>query len=310
MYAWHAVITKVAKKNKGAVVKNRKGPEEVLVPFTLGTLVEVDLDEKVFGADQHDTSWVEPHEREYVLVGTEVELITEANTFPTDASQILSANFRFALDIVKGGAKGPVTRGTVVIIYHDFHTDQFRGDSGSAFAEAVYNYSALTLGKPVLKINASNTYPALISELTNIAAKQCDQFFVDTILIATHGTAGQLWLGDPHSDRTQDVMARRVSGKHFVEPQAFGSKLLELFGKGLGIGIYSCDFAGDEDGRKAAVELRVASDARAVYAGIGTVFLACNKTGRPTVSCNQAQVVYRPETIEILSGNQIPVFDL
>lgn len=116
MRSWHGVVTKIAKQGKGAVVKNRLGPEELLVPFTVSTLVEVDLDARIYGTDVDDTPWAEGDERKEVLVGTEVELLTDTDTFPTHASQVLSANFRFALDIVKGGLSGPVRKGAVLVI--------------------------------------------------------------------------------------------------------------------------------------------------------------------------------------------------
>lgn len=94
MRSWHGVVTKIAKQGKGAVVKNRLGPEELLVPFTVSTLVEVDLDARIYGTDVDDTPWAEGDERKEVLVGTEVELLTDTDTFPTHASQVLSANFR------------------------------------------------------------------------------------------------------------------------------------------------------------------------------------------------------------------------
>ncbi|WP_179217118.1 hypothetical protein [Pseudomonas aeruginosa] len=271
MRSWHGVVTKIAKQGKGAVVKNRLGPEELLVPFTVSTLVEVDLDARIYGTDVDDTPWAEGDERKEVLVGTEVELLTDTDTFPTHASQVLSANFRFALDIVKGGLSGPVRKGAVLVIYHDFQQEIRRGDSGSAFAEAVVAYARNKLYKPAFAIKADTNYAQLVRDLGKVAAESGEQYFIDTILIATHGTAGQLWLGNPHGESTADVMARRVQGKQFVEPQAFGATLLELFGKELAIALYGCDFAGDEDGEAAALELRIAANARAVYAGKGGV---------------------------------------
>lgn len=253
MRSWHGVVTKIAKQGKGAVVKNRLGPEELLVPFTVSTLVEVDLDARIYGTDVDDTPWAEGDERKEVLVGTEVELLTDTDTFPTDASQVLSANFRFALDIVKGGLSGPVRKGAVLVIYHDFQQEIRRGDSGSAFAEAVVAYARNKLYKPAFAIKADTNYAQLVRDLGKVAAESGEQYFIDTILIATHGTAGQLWLGNPHGESTADVMARRVQGKQFVEPQAFGATLLELFGKELAIALYGCDFAGDEDGEAAAL---------------------------------------------------------
>ncbi|MDF5882100.1 hypothetical protein P4M26_12635 [Pseudomonas aeruginosa] len=261
MRSWHGVVTKIAKQGKGAVVKNRLGPEELLVPFTVSTLVEVDLDARIYGTDVDDTPWAEGDERKEVLVGTEVELLTDTDTFPTHASQVLSANFRFALDIVKGGLSGPVRKGAVLVIYHDFQQEIRRGDSGSAFAEAVVAYARNKLYKPAFAIKADTNYAQLVRDLGKVAAESGEQYFIDTILIATHGTAGQLWLGNPHGDSTADVMARRVQGKQFVEPQAFGATLLELFGKELAIALYGCDFAGDEDGEAAALELRIAANA-------------------------------------------------
>ncbi|MEM8160828.1 hypothetical protein Q4R47_21140, partial [Morganella morganii] len=158
-------------------------------------------------------------------------------------------------------------------IYHDFQQEIRRGDSGSAFAEAVVAYARNKLYKPAFAIKADTNYAQLVRDLGKVAAESGEQYFIDTILIATHGTAGQLWLGNPHGESTADVMARRVQGKQFVEPQAFGATLLELFGKELAIALYGCDFAGDEDGEAAALELRIAANARAVYAGKGTVYL-------------------------------------
>lgn len=63
MRSWHGVVTKIAKQGKGAVVKNRLGPEELLVPFTVSTLVEVDLDARIYGTDVDDTPWAEGDER-------------------------------------------------------------------------------------------------------------------------------------------------------------------------------------------------------------------------------------------------------
>ncbi|HBO3624075.1 hypothetical protein ACEPUM_24525 [Pseudomonas aeruginosa] len=310
MRSWHGVVTKIAKRGKGAVVKNRLGPEELLVPFTVSTLVEVDLDARIYGTDVDDTPWAEGDERKEVLVGTEVELLTDTDTFPTDASQVLSANFRFALDIVKGGLSGPVRKGAVLVIYHDFQQEIRRGDSGSAFAEAVVAYARNKLYKPALAVKADTNYAQLVRDLGKVAAESGEQYFIDTILIATHGTAGQLWLGNPHGESTADVMARRVQGKQFVEPQAFGTTLLGLFGEELAIALYGCDFAGDEDGEAAALELRIAANARAVYAGKGTVYLNASREGRSTVTCSKAMVVYRTDKIEVLGGNQVPVFDI
>ncbi len=201
MRSWHGVVTKIAKQGKGAVVKNRLGPEELLVPFTVSTLVEVDLDARIYGTDVDDTPWAEGDERKEVLVGTEVELLTDTDTFPTHASQVLSANFRFALDIVKGGLSGPVRKGAVLVIYHDFQQEIRRGDSGSAFAEAVVAYARNKLYKPAFAIKADTNYAQLVRDLGKVAAESGEQYFIDTILIATHGTAGQLWLGNPPTAR-------------------------------------------------------------------------------------------------------------
>lgn len=160
MRSWHGVVTKIAKQGKGAVVKNRLGPEELLVPFTVSTLVEVDLDARIYGTDVDDTPWAEGDERKEVLVGTEVELLTDTDTFPTHASQVLSANFRFALDIVKGGLSGPVRKGAVLVIYHDFQQEIRRGDSGSAFAEAVVAYARNKLYKPASRSRPIPTTPS------------------------------------------------------------------------------------------------------------------------------------------------------
>ncbi len=205
MRSWHGVVTKIAKQGKGAVVKNRLGPEELLVPFTVSTLVEVDLDARIYGTDVDDTPWAEGDERKEVLVGTEVELLTDTDTFPTHASQVLSANFRFALDIVKGGLSGPVRKGAVLVIYHDFQQEIRRGDSGSAFAEAVVAYARNKLYKPAFAIKADTNYAQLVRDLGKVAAESGEQYFIDTILIATHGTAGQLWLGNPHGESTADA---------------------------------------------------------------------------------------------------------
>src|SRR5690606_9270585 len=129
--------------------------------------------------------------------------------------QVLSANFRFALDIVKGGLSGPVRKGAVLVIYHDFQQEIRRGDSGSAFAEAVVAYARNKLYKPAFAIKADTNYAQLVRDLGKVAAESGEQYFIDTILIATHGTAGQLWLGNPHGESTADVMARRVQGKQF-----------------------------------------------------------------------------------------------
>ncbi|WP_208536720.1 hypothetical protein [Pseudomonas aeruginosa] len=219
MRSWHGVVTKIAKQGKGAVVKNRLGPEELLVPFTVSTLVEVDLDARIYGTDVDDTPWAEGDERKEVLVGTEVELLTDTDTFPTHASQVLSANFRFALDIVKGGLSGPVRKGAVLVIYHDFQQEIRRGDSGSAFAEAVVAYARNKLYKPAFAIKADTNYAQLVRDLGKVAAESGEQYFIDTILIATHGTAGQLWLGNPHGDSTADVMARRVRASSSSSPR-------------------------------------------------------------------------------------------
>ena len=168
MRSWHGVVTKIAKQGKGAVVKNRLGPEELLVPFTVSTLVEVDLDARIYGTDVDDTPWAEGDERKEVLVGTEVELLTDTDTFPTHASQVLSANFRFALDIVKGGLSGPVRKGAVLVIYHDFQQEIRRGDSGSAFAEAVVAYARNKLYKPAFAIKADTNYAQLVRDLARL----------------------------------------------------------------------------------------------------------------------------------------------
>ncbi|VVO17578.1 hypothetical protein PS718_03943 [Pseudomonas fluorescens] len=309
MHIWHGVVTVIAKKNKGVVVKNRSGSEELLVPFDLCALVEIDFDERVYHSDKDNTPWVEPEERQYVQVGTEVELFSETDTFPTNKDQVISVSFRFNLGIVKGGKSGYVTRGTAVIIYHDFHQDVAKGDSGTAFAEAVTAYYQ-TLGKPSIAIKTESTYAHLISELQKVADKNSEQFFVDTILIATHGSAGQLWLGHAHSYDTQNVMSQAKPGKNFTLPQTFGATLFSMFGKGLAIAIYACDFLGDEDGHLCALQLRTASQAKAVYAGTGTVYLNADKTGRSTVVCKQVKVVYRADTIETFGGSQIPVFEI
>ena len=95
MRSWYGVVTKIAKQGKGAVVKNRLGPEELLVPFTVSTLVEVDLDARDSGTDGDDTPWAEGDEEREVLVGTEVELLTDTGYLPTHVSQGAQRHFPF-----------------------------------------------------------------------------------------------------------------------------------------------------------------------------------------------------------------------
>ncbi|WP_171524180.1 hypothetical protein, partial [Acinetobacter baumannii] len=91
-----------------------------------------------------------------------------------------------------------VRKGAVLVIYHDFQQEIRRGDSGSAFAEAVVAYARIMLYKPAFAIKADTNYAQLVRDLGKVAAESGEQYFIDTILIATHGTSGQLWLGNPH----------------------------------------------------------------------------------------------------------------
>ncbi|POA30998.1 MULTISPECIES: hypothetical protein [unclassified Pseudomonas] len=310
MRMWHGVVTKLAKKGKGAVVKNRKGSEEVLIPFTKGAFIEIDLDSNTYHSDSENTPWATEPEQAYVKIGTEVQLLSNSDTFPTRADQVESANFRDAIDVIKGGEMYSLAKGGVIIIHHDFKKEMSRGDSGGAFAEAVEAWYKTELFKPVFKVDAGQTYAKTITQLEQISLLCVDNVFVDTILIATHGSAGQLWLGAAESDELSNVIAVQDKGRNFACALTFGTKLQQLFGKRLAIAIYACNFVGNQDGHELAIQIRNSAAARALYAGMGDVELHATKAARSTVECSQALVIYKSDRIEQYGGKLIPVFDI
>ncbi|MGA4817649.1 hypothetical protein ACPA9J_36015 [Pseudomonas aeruginosa] len=212
-----------------------------------------------------------------MLVGTEVELLTDTDTLPTHASQVLSTNFRSPSTSSREGSAARSGKGRSLVIYHDFQQEIRRGDSGAPrgggrrlCAEQALQAGLRDQGRYQLRPVGSGSRQGCRGERRTVLHRY------DPHRHPRHGS-GQLWLGNPHGESTADVMARRVQGKQFVEPQAFGPTLLELFGKELAIALYGCDFAGDEDGEAAALEPRIAANARAVYAGKGTVYLNASK---------------------------------
>ena len=309
MRSWHGVVTKIAKQGKGAVVKNRLGPEELLVPFTVSTLVEVDLDARIYGTDVDDTPWAEGDERKEVLVGTEVELLTDTDTFPTHASQVLSANFRFALDIVKGGLSGPVRKGAVLVIYHDFQQEIRRGDSAAPSRRRSSPMRGTSSTSRPSRSRQIPTTPSWFGILAKVAAESGEQYFIDTILIATHGTAGQLWLGNPtaRAPRTSVAGVSRASSSSSPRP------LVRPFSNCSARNWPSPSTGATSPGTRTE-KRRPSSCAspptreRSTPAK-GTVYLNASKEGRSTVTCSKAMVVYRTDKIEVLGGNQVPVFD-
>ena len=258
--AWRS--HEIAKQGKGAVVKNRLGPEELLVPFTVSTLVEVDLDARIYGTDVDDTPWAEGDERKEVLVGTEVELLTDTDTFlpmrprcsaPISVSPSTSSREGSAARSGKGRswsstrlpAGDPERR----------LRQRLRGGGRRLCSEQALQAGLRDQGRYQLRPVGSGSRQGCRGERRTVLHRY------DPHRHPRHG-----WptlAGQPHGDSTADVMARRVQGKQFVEPQAFGATLRTVR-QGTGHRPLRVRLAGDEDGEAAALELRIAANARAV----------------------------------------------
>lgn len=310
MHLWHGVVTKLTKGRKAAVVKDLHSKQEQLVSFDINALLEIDFDDEALVNASDSAPWANADEQKLVEVGTEVFLTTLVDHFPTRADEVVSMNFRYAVELTSDKTTATVPRGGVVVIYHDFIGDRSSGDSGELFAGSVSAWCKDKLFRPCFLIKADTTLAAVIASLEKLAAEDKKGAVIDTILIVTHGGPGRLYIGNPDDPKDANFIAEAVSGKLYTSAQSFGAKLQSLFGPGLAIGIYSCDFVQNAAGSRLAIELRTSSAARAVYAAKGTVLLMPNKNARPTALCTTSHVVYSGDKIEGYADGQIPIFDI
>ncbi|MBV4457830.1 DUF4347 domain-containing protein [Pseudomonas sp. COR58] len=313
MYFWYGVVTQLAKHVKGkpdrAIIKDLSSGRTLLVALSTNALVRINLDKTKIHNASDNAPWADDTEKPYVQVGTEVVLTTEVNHFPTDASQVVSINFRYAIELVTGNLLGPLPVRGIVVIYHDFLDEKSRGDSGAAFAKSIECWSE-KLGRPCWLINANSTLSSVVARLEMIAAQKKGVAVVDTILIVTHGREGCLYIGDPNDVKDENFIAEAETGRRYSSAQAFGAKLQSLFGADLAIGIYSCNFLNSAAGGRVAIELRSSSGARAVYGAQGTVHLMPNMGQRPTALCDECYAVFSADEIKHYASEQIPVFDI
>jgi hypothetical protein len=308
VHIWFGMLTKIAKRDRGVVIRNPSGPEEFLVPFTALALVELDLDEGTLDPDRDDSRWGRDDEEKRFakLVGMQVVLSSSTKHFPRDAGDLVGISFLDTLDLTIGRETRKAPLSAALIIYHDFEQEKY-GISGKEFAYAASNWYA-GLGRRAFIVHANSNAVGLYDKLADAVRDAGGEGVIDTILIATHGSAGQLWLGNPHAIQHEDVVGR---GPGFIEAQTFGRVLLDLFGPNLAIAIFSCDFVGDENGQQIVTELRNSSQARAVYAAEGTVYFSKPQLNeRPTVTCTKSYVVYSGSSIVPYADGQIPVFDI
>lgn len=237
-------------------------------------------------------------------------LASRSNTFPTDPGDLVAISFRYHTDWTFQQKTHAALKTGVIVIYHDFVDDVKAGFSGNAFAKSVLNWCSNKIFRPCYLVEANTNITDLMGKLAQIKAK-CGDVVIDTILIATHGSPGQLWLGNPDNMHRSNAIGL---GGDFVSAQTFGSGLLELFGSGLAIAIYSCNFLSEWEGKwegvRIALELRTASRARAIYAAEGEVHLTAPKADRPTVQCTRSYVVYEDDQINVHVAGAMPVFDM
>jgi len=304
MYVWMAVI--IRKVKKGAVVRDTDGTQEVLVPWAIKALTEINQPDDSISSDP-DAAWAEnQEEKNQVKVGGYLALATDANKFPASDVEIRYANFADAVDRITPFGKAPRYVPHTLIIFHDFSDHRSRGDSGSSFATAVNRYYEQELGFPAHRLHTKSTYASMCAKLKALRNKY--HVILDRILIVTHGSSGQLWLGSADDPKIENTVGMPTEIKKFVSPTVFGNRLKELFGSGLSISIFSCDLA-HEEGIHVVTSLAAAAEARSVYAATNTVFLNASKDNRSTATCEGGYVVaVYPGSKVVNIGNQIPVF--
>lgn len=296
-------------RRRKAFIKDPHSGVQICVPYETNALVEINLHKMTLVDAEDDAPWADEQEQEQVEIGTEVVLTTEVEHFPTDASQVLSINFRRSIRLVLEEASGPMPQTGIVVIYHDFRNEQTKGDSGEAFAKSVEAW-AQKLSRPCWLIKADTTLSATYASLDKLAKEKKGLAVVDTILIVTHGRPGELYIGDPNNVNDENFIRETSAGENFKTAQTFGTKLRTLFGTNLAIGIYSCNFLDNDAGQRMAVQLRTSSGARAVYASTGQVDLMPNMGQRPVALCQESYVVFATDKITSYVKKEIPVFDI
>jgi len=299
MFLWNAVVERVVKN--GVVVKDMQSPSSTLVPFDVQKIALIDMDSMAIHP-RNDEKWIaEPSD---ALCGRRLTLVFKDD----QATEIKFAGFRGEYDIKHDDiTQADPYAHEMIVIYHDFNGEDKKGTSGKKFAESVKAYQE-SLGGVAHLVHANSTYPGLLEKLQKISDTSKENVY--GVLIATHGSPGQLWVGDPESITYESVVAAPVSGKNFIAPSAFGLQLMQLFGPGLAVSILSCYFSHGEEGIIAAQAIRSAANARALYAGNGEVFFNCGSSGsRPTVTCVGAVAIYEEDQVKV-KGGQIPVFGI
>ena len=256
-----------SKVKAGVIVKAVETLETVLVRWSVPTMVDIDFERGIIHTDSEDTPWVEDEEEKALaVVGRFVIICSESTDFPNQ-SQIVGANMDFLCQ--RNGADSiGYQPGGLIIIHHDFSSHLSRGDSGTAFAEAISSYYQTKLPFSVYEVKANSSYNLTLAQLSAHAGKK-----IDRIIIATHGSPGQLWLGNPNTPRREDTLG---IGARFVDPSQFGGCLRKWFGSGIAISICVCHVAA-KGGGVVMQAIANAARARAVYAAKGEVFLHANR---------------------------------
>ena len=299
MQIWRGIIKRVVQN--GAVIKDAEGLTELLVPWEVDVLYKVDKTKmKVKTTDGPWSTKPEVKEGQYVA------LIANTEAFPQDPDQVAGINLTAFIRLKGFPANDDFQPPEVLVIYHDFKGEGGKGNNGKQFATAVKHRYESTFKTTVHLVHAAVSYDQTVMQLTALTGRP-----INRIIIATHGNAGQLWLGNPEDIRFEYVVATPAMGKAFVSPQAFGAKLNELFGPGLSISICSCYLAA-EGGHVMLQDLCDAANSLFLYAGLGEVFLHPSTSGKSTAVSDAPVVCFRagepPVKLRGKDAKHLPLF--
>jgi len=303
MQFWTAVIIK--KVTAGVVVKNVSGPGEFVLNWSVCALVEIDLANQIIRTDGDNDPWVAGDVgKAMAQKGVFVKICADQPGFPGSSDQVAGANYETSVKYV-GPNQPQHYQPAALIIYHDFKKE-VDGVSATAFSLAVVSHFT-RLGLSTARIHATTSLSDTCGKIAALDNKK-----IDRLLIFTHGSDGQLWLGNADNPTFEDTMAQPTDEKKFANPVAFGNYIKQQLGAGLAISIFSCHFVHSEEGITVLKQFQQAAEARVVYASSGVVHFQTNTAGASTavVDGGHAYAFYPGHETKRLSPNQIPIFDM
>lgn len=188
----------------------------------------------------------------------------------TDSTHVFRRD-EYVVDRARKKTGEPTADGIVLILWHDFPHDPLGGQFVATLAA-----DAKKRGKLVVPVEATRDYVTSLENL-NVAK---GPHRVARLIIATHGTEGELWFGSAKNPRREDAMAAKNG---FLPPLKVGQDLAAVLNFGMNIIVAACGQDNPE-----ALQGFCEGACSTVQAASGTVYINLDRVGgKHTIQCDQ-----------------------